>query len=414
MFRLLCKSIVIGSSVRASPVHYFLENPSILSCLRNISSVNTDDNIKEHSFTVSYLVNKCGFSLKSALQASKQVHFETPDRPDSVLAVFKNYGFSKSHILNLVRKRPEVLLSKPKTTLLPKLGFFQSKGFSSPDVIKIISSYPWVFKYSLQNQLVPAFDYLENSLQSDAVAIKAIKRFPRILNVTVETMARVVDVLRDNGVPEKNIALLIRSRPSIMVSNLENLKKLIEEVALMGFHPSKSRFVGAIRVLTSVTRSTWEKKLDVHRKWGLSEEEILEAFVKFPWFMSLSEEKIMAVMDLFVNKLGWEASYIAKNPSFSSYSLEKRLIPRASVLQFLVSKGLVEKSFRSLAFFNTPEDKFRQMYIDHHAESAQILKFYEEKLNLSSVVNATDERNLHKKNFFKSTSLTDLSCQIHH
>ncbi|KAJ6363937.1 hypothetical protein OIU76_028965 [Salix suchowensis] len=91
----------------------------------------------------------------------------------------------------------------------------------------------------------------------------------------------------------------------------------------------------------------------------------------------------MAVMDLFVNKLGWEASYIAKNPSFSSYSLEKRLIPRASVLQFLVSKGLVEKSFRSLAFFNTPEDKFRQMYIDHHAESAQILKFYEEKLNLS-------------------------------
>ncbi|KAJ6367458.1 hypothetical protein OIU78_000086 [Salix suchowensis] len=225
MFRLLCKSIVIGSSVRASPVHYFFGNPSILSCLRNISSVNTDDNIKEHSFTVSYLVNKCGFSLKSALQASKQVHFETPDKPDSVLAVFKNYGFSKSHILNLVRKRPEVLLSKPKTTLLPKLGFFQSKGFSSPDVIKIISSYPWVFKYSLQNQLVPAFDFLENSLQSDAVAIKAIKRFPRILNVTVETMARVVDVLRDNGVPEKNIALLIRSRPSIMVSNLENFKK---------------------------------------------------------------------------------------------------------------------------------------------------------------------------------------------
>uniref|UniRef100_A0A6N2KXX5 Uncharacterized protein n=1 Tax=Salix viminalis TaxID=40686 RepID=A0A6N2KXX5_SALVM len=54
-------------------------------------------------------------------------------------------------------------------------------------------------------------------------------------------------------------------------------------------------------------------------------------------------------------------------------------------LQFLVPKGLVEKSFRSLAFFNTPEDKFRQIYIDHHAESTQILKFHEEKLDLSSV-----------------------------
>ncbi|KAL3596166.1 hypothetical protein D5086_007803 [Populus alba] len=287
MFRLLCKSIVTGSSVRAPSVHYFLENPSILSCLRYISSVNTDDNIKNHSFTVSYLMNKCRFSLKSALEVSKQVHFETPYKPDSVLAVFKKYGFSKSHILNLVRRRPAVLLSKPKTTLLPKLEFFKSKGFSSPDVIKIISSYPWVFKYSLENQLVPAFDFLENSLQSDAVAIKTIKRFPRILNVTVENMARVVDVLRDSGVPEKNIAMLIRSRPSIMVSNLENFKKLIEEVTLMGFHPSKTQFIEAIRVLSSMSRSTWEKKLDVHRKWGLSEEEILQAFVKCPWFMLL-------------------------------------------------------------------------------------------------------------------------------
>jgi len=50
---------------------------------------------------------------------------------------------------------------------------------------------------------------------------------------------------------------------------------------------------------------------------------------------------------------------------------------------------LVEKSFRSLAFFNTPEDKFRRIFIDQHAESTQILKFYREKLNLSSVVNSS-------------------------
>ncbi|KAJ6767373.1 CGI-12 PROTEIN-RELATED [Salix purpurea] len=148
-----------------------------------------------------------------SLQASKQVHFETPDEPGSALAVFKNYGFSKSHVLNLVRRLPT---------------------------------------YSLQNQLVPAFDFLETSLQSDAEAIKAVKRFPLVLNVTVETMARVVDVLRDNGVPGKNIALLIRSRPSVMVSNLENLKKLREEATLMGFHPSKTQFVEAVRVSTAM------------------------------------------------------------------------------------------------------------------------------------------------------------------
>ncbi|CAK7351309.1 unnamed protein product [Dovyalis caffra] len=304
------------------------------------------------------------------------------DKPDSVLEVFKNHSFSKDHILNLVRRRPEVLLSKPLTTLLPKLEFFQSKGFSTPDVVKIISTYPWILRCSLENQLVPAFDFFEKFFQSDAMVIKSIKLAPVILNVNVESLARIVDVLRDNGVPRKNIALLFRYR----FSNLETFKKLIQEVTLMGFHPSKSQFVVAIMCLRSMSTSTWDKKIDVLKRWGLSQDEILAAFVRYPCFMSLSKAKIMGVMDLFVNKLGWDSSYLAKNPSISSYSLEKRLIPRALVLQFLVSKGLVEKSFRSVTFFVRPENKFQQMFIYCYAESTQILTFYEEKLNHSSVV----------------------------
>ncbi|CAK7351303.1 unnamed protein product [Dovyalis caffra] len=393
MFRFFCKTLVLGSSNRANfSVHkglpYFLENPSILPCLRYISSVNTDD-IKEHSFTVSYLTNKCGFSLKSALEASKKVHFETPDKPDSVLEVFKNHSFSIDHIFKLVRRRPAVLLSDPLKTLMPKLEFFKSKGFSSPDVVKILSSFPWILARGLENQLVPAFDFFEKLLQSEAVAIKAIKRAPFILEVNVESLARIVDVLRDSGVSKKNIALLVRSKPSIMISNLESFKKLIQEVTLMGFHPSKSQFVVAIIALRSMSKSTWDKKLDVHRRWGLSQEEVLAAFVKYPSFMEVSEEKMTGVMDLFVNKLGWESSFVAKNPTISSYSLEKRLIPRALVLQFLVSKGLVEKGFRSLAFFNTPENMFQQIFINNHAESTEILQFYKEKLTLSPILNSS-------------------------
>eukprot|EP00258_Populus_trichocarpa_P021360 XP_024437379.1 uncharacterized protein LOC18111233 isoform X3 [Populus trichocarpa] len=221
------------------------------------------------------------------------------------------------------------------------------------------------------------------------MAIKAVKLDPRLLDAGLEKAARIVDILLENGVPMKNIALSVRIKPGIMLSNLENFKRLVQKASLMGFHPSKSQFVVAIVLLRSMTTSTWEKKLDVYRRWGLSQEEILAAFVKNPWFMSLSEEKITAVMDLFVNQLGWESSYLAKNPTIPSYSLDKRLVPRALLLQFLVSKGLVEKSFRSTAFFYTPENKFRQMFINHRSESTQILKFYNEKLNLSSVVNSS-------------------------
>ncbi|KAJ6771089.1 hypothetical protein OIU74_017520 [Salix koriyanagi] len=352
---------MLGSSVRASTNHRrhcFLENPSSLSSLRHISSSKSNGNANQHSFTVSYLVNKCGFSLKSALEASKRVNYETLHKPDSLLSFFKDHGFSENQTLKLTRKCPELLLYNPDKTLLPKLEFLYSKGVSTTDVAKIISFYPWILRCSLENQLVPAFDYLKNWFPNDTI----------------------VQILRDNGVPEKNIVMLARSHPKTLLLSPKKFNKVFCKVRTMGLDPCKTQFVIAILALTSMSRSTWEKKLDVYRRWGLSREEILAAFAKSPWFMTLSEEKVVAVMDLFVNKLGWESSFIAKNPTLVSYSLEKRLTPRASVLQFLVSQGLIEKSFRSTTFFIASENKFLQQFINQRAESTQILKLYQEEI----------------------------------
>jgi len=57
---------MLGSYVRASTnhrQHYFLENPSLLSSLRQISSTKSNGNANQHSFTVSYLVNNSSSNL---------------------------------------------------------------------------------------------------------------------------------------------------------------------------------------------------------------------------------------------------------------------------------------------------------------------------------------------------------------
>ena len=55
---------------------------------------------KQHSFTVSYLMNSCGLSPETALSASRKVQFETPERADSVLALLRNYGCTNTHLQN--------------------------------------------------------------------------------------------------------------------------------------------------------------------------------------------------------------------------------------------------------------------------------------------------------------------------
>ncbi|KAL7178107.1 hypothetical protein ACSBR2_031290 [Camellia fascicularis] len=297
----------LRSAIRASsPTHH--HNLYFLQIHRSFSSSSIEATPNQHSFTVNYLINSCGLPLEKALSLSKQVKFETPHKPDSVLALFENHGFTKTQISNLVMKFPRVLLCDPDKTLLPKLEFFKSKGVSSTDVAKMLSSAPKVLDRSLRNQIIPSFNFYRNLIQSQDETILAIKRCCWLLLLDPEACEPDIEFLREVGMPnEKNFILLryiCRSRG--FMSNVVTFRRIVEEVEKMGFNPCKLNFVLAIHVLKSISKSTCRKKVEVYKKWGWSEDEILEAFGKHPVFMTVSENKIMRVMDFFVNKIGWE------------------------------------------------------------------------------------------------------------
>ncbi|XP_050240119.1 transcription termination factor MTERF15, mitochondrial-like [Quercus robur] len=383
MFYYFCKTILNGKlAVRAlPPIHRlgFEQNPSL--SLKYISSTTTN----EQPFAVSYLIKTLGFSPEAALSASKYVHFETPEKADIVVSFFKNHGFSQTQITNLVRRLPSVLISDPDKTLLPKIDFFSSKGISSPDLAKLFSGYPIILKTSLEKQIIPSFDFFKNLLQSEAKTIEAIKRFTGVLKCNVEArVAPNINTLRENGVPESNIVTLLQYQPRAFVVNPVRFREIVEEVKEMGFNPSRLKFALAVLALRAMSKSTWERKVDVYKKWGLSENDIFLAFGRHPWCMMVSEEKIMRVMDLLVNKMGMDSSLFIKRPGLLSLSLEKRLIPRGFVFQGLFSKGLVKKDFNIYPLFECPERTFVQKYImPHKEEASELLKLYKEKMDSS-------------------------------
>ena len=79
--------------------------------------------------------------------------------------------------------------------------------------------------------------------------------------------------------------------------------------------------------------------------------------------MLRSTVKINAVMSSWVKKLGWNSLTIAKGPAILGYSFQKRIIPRASVLQFLHSKGLVNKNASLHTPFHMTEKLFLQKFV---------------------------------------------------
>jgi mTERF domain-containing protein len=81
---------------------------------------------------------------------------------------------------------------------------------------------------------------------------------------------------------------------------------------------------------------------------------------------------------------------IAKVPRVFGASLEQRIIPRASVVQYLSKKGLLKKEASLTSPFVVKEEIFLDMYINRFKEeSSYLLKLYEEKLNLAKTKEKT-------------------------
>ncbi|KAJ7980235.1 Transcription termination factor like [Quillaja saponaria] len=381
MFYFLCKVIPYGNHIgKASPTILNLvclqKQGLFLKCFSSSSN--------GQSFTVSYLINKCGFSPETAASATKYVYFENPEKPDSVIQFFRDHGFSETQISNFIRRRPRLLLSNPEKSLLPKLEFFKSKGLLSSDVAKIISSYANILHRSLEKQIIPSFDFFKKFLQSDSNTIQAVKRFKEILASDVDTSAAPnIELLRENRVPELHIITTLKYQPRALMMNSKRFEEIVEEVKEMGFNPLRLKFMVAVIAMTSMSKSTRARKADVYKRWGWSDNDVLAAFGRCPWCMMASEDKIDGVMDFLVKKLDVDASCIAKHPQVMTLSLDKRIIPRGSVIQVLLSKGLL-KTLNLNKIFDTKEKSFLEKYVlPHEKESSELLKLYQVKLDLA-------------------------------
>ncbi|GAV74899.1 mTERF domain-containing protein [Cephalotus follicularis] len=380
MFNFLCRAFLRGKC--SFKLDSYQSMTSIL-CLRYMSS-----NANQHSFTVSYLINSCGLPPKTALSASKYVHFETPDKPNSVIDFFKKHGFSQTQITSIIRSYPRVLLSKTHKTMLPKISFFYSKGASLLDVSRIFVTNPKLFRSSLKKKIVPCFNFFNKFLKSEEKTILAIKRFPFTLPSDAEALiTSKIDILGEIGVPLSNAAALLRTPRVVFSCSTDRFNEVVKEVKSMGFNPLSPMFVVATRAMAELSKPTLEKKIDIYKRWGWSKEDVLVAFGKHPTILKLSEMKITRGMDFFVNKMGLESLFIAKYPYLLSYSFEKRILPRCSVIQILFSKGLMSSNFvKSLV---VSEEMFLERFVTPYDDQVpHLLKLYQEKMDLS---NKSDE-----------------------
>ncbi|GAA0160780.1 hypothetical protein LIER_17256 [Lithospermum erythrorhizon] len=378
MLRIFCKSFhsyVTTLDPHKLFIQAFSYSPTISK--KPISPIANQD-----SFTIRYLMNEFGFSQEKAVLASKNLHLKNRDKPDAVVAFFKKQGFTDTQIRKLISAGNHILLCKPEKTLQPKIDFFRSRGVSLTVLAKMIVYNPHLLTRSLKHSILPSFNSLRDVFGSDERVIVMLKHDSMLLTQFEYLVKPNIEILRGAGVPDSSIGFIWKHRPSLFVQARDKLVESIKDIEKMGMNLWSTSAILALTILTSMSRSRWDKKMEAYKRWGCSEDEVLTTFKRLPWIMNLSEEKIDGVMGFCVHEMGWEPSEVVVRRYFVlNMSLNKRLMPRWSVYQELVSKGLAKGKGKWRTMFTVTEDLFLEKYVNcYKNEAPLLLKRYLEKL----------------------------------
>ncbi|XP_019056693.1 PREDICTED: transcription termination factor MTERF15, mitochondrial-like [Tarenaya hassleriana] len=279
------------------------------------------------TFTVSYLVSSCGFSLESAKSRARYIHLNSPEKPDSVLKLLKSYGFTNKQITRVVYSNPKILLVS-EGIILPKLEFLGSIGFSGDQRTKFITSSPNVLASSLSNSLIPAYVALKSLLGQDEI-VQCLKRSPRLL----VTECRSIYVLSCRA---DKIEVCIRSGCDLSGAGID-----------MGTQSRCVQKLGMVR-----------GGYPISFQGGSPHNGILG-------------EKKRNVVEFFVDTMGLTPSVIAKAPAIMGLSLEKRIRPRCLVMSTLLSASLLKKGTFTCPYVLTIGEKiFMERFVTKYCKDA--------------------------------------------
>lgn len=321
-----------------------------------------------------------GFSPERALTYSKYLKFDSPEKPLSVIAFFRNQQFTDSEISLIVNQWPLIFKRNvPDSSFPRKIEFFRNLGMSRSELVKILELQGDLLGGSLDRQIIPVVEFLRSFLGSDRAVMASILRFPRILRVNLQkTLLPNVGILREVGVPESHIAHLLKICSILIALDPECFRLTTEEVLGLGINPKTKNFILGLKVKRELSRSSWKEKIEFYTRWGWSEDQFLETIRRSPQIMSVSQDKSAKIMDLITKKMGRDVSLFMSRPILLSLSFEKRVVPRCAFYQALLSRGLVRPSSLGMMLGST-QRLFLEKYVKQFVEKdPELQKVYEE------------------------------------
>ncbi|XP_031502320.1 uncharacterized protein LOC116265674 [Nymphaea colorata] len=337
--------------------------------------------LKGSSFSVlDYLTSSCGFPSDEALRISEKLgNSGCAETAVEIVNFLKASGFTDAHMKKLIGYYPKVLEAALEDDLKPKIKVFQGLGVSGVRLADLIISQAAYLSRDIEKWMLPSIAYLKTLLSSDEDVVRALRNSGWCFSCDVrKRMEPNISILHRCGLPHESVLKFMVRKPRLLMVKPDRLEEMIKKAYELGFQHGSGMLPQAVWVISSMNQGTWDAKFELLKSFGLNEEQIVLTFQKCPYFLSMSETKMKRALRFFMDELKFTPSDVAVNSNMMRLSMDKRIIPRLSLVKLLLSKELLKRSLSMSTILVMSENKFYKDYVlKYKDEDPDVFDLYE-------------------------------------
>ncbi|XP_022774905.1 uncharacterized protein LOC111316927 [Durio zibethinus] len=330
-----------------------------------------------------YLVKNLDFTETQAFSISNRYsHVKSLKKAYSVANFFQSLGFSNAQIASAVHVAPHILFADVEKKLRPKIKLFQDLGLVEPHLGKFFSKNSTLLTCSLDKKLIPSIQFVKKILgNNNEDLFKVFNRCNGFLaRDDMLKLSRNLEYLESCGIVGSQLSKLLTRQPRIFRMRESALGDLVTRVVDMGFSIDSRMLMHAIHTLSCLSEQTFQKKCELLKTFGFSDNDCLVMFRKIPGVFRVSEEKMKLRIEFFLNVAKFDKNVLASRPILLMSSLEDRVIPRYRVLQIIKSKKLLKTDRSFLYILDFTERKFLEFISRFPDDVEELLMAYKTRI----------------------------------
>ncbi|CAL0305310.1 unnamed protein product [Lupinus luteus] len=320
----------------------------IVSLIRDCPSVLEHQFLKnwELGFQKIRVFNPSPLMMVNFMQCSKRFELD-PLEISKKVEIFKGFGFSDSAMAMVFEGFPTAIAMSQKE-VVSVIEFLVEFGIPRDEIDGVVRYYPRVLGFGVEDRLKPLIHELRGLGFLGREVRKEIVRDPRILGMEVGEFSRCLQLLNS-----------LKCREAI-----------------------KERIIGEGGML----RACFEVKLrvDCLCGHGLIRRDALKVLWKEPRLITYDLENIEKKIEFLVQRMKYSVDCLPHVPEYLGVNLEKQIVPRYTVIEYLIAKGAIEHEVGLKDLIKPTRLRFYNLYVKPYPECEKMYGRFSGALEVKS------------------------------